>query len=568
MLVLAAATDMLPHDASYLCYRRLVLATQAIAAVVAAAAGGADAARAGVMGAVLGLLGLIDAALLTMRCLALQSRSRHDATAEEEGEEGEGVGEGVSPPAPQPSASGDAPGAREMQRADREMPAVGEGAVPYTRWNTPPISPRSPHTPTATPSGTDAAAAPTPADSGGDSGGGRLRCASRASRVRVCMRGCCCSGTTHAKARRRCVACGAACYGSVVLALLAASVATFDPLGARWAEVHTPFYGVNLGGWLLTERWLNGPKDGRLHTLCCGWVESPYNGSSKKAGGPNGGVQDEHSLSRWLRARGEASRLVEHRDTYVTRHDFVEAHRRGLNALRLPFGYWLVAQPVTGEEEYIVGAGWRRLDDAVRWAEELGLKLVLDLHGAPGSQNGKQTSGWEDPLWTATHFDQDAAVQVIANVSRRYSASPAVIAIEVLNEAEVPPLQLLDYYRRAYTAVRDGGMEAARVAVVINLYATDGTNVLTEAWGVFNWHLPPRLYPNLVFELHVYYAFNPELYRDLTFNQLTYDAVELQSAMLELTGRPCFVGEWSLAMTKGRASDEMHRQVLLLVISY
>ena len=133
-----------------------------------------------------------------------------------------------------------------------------------------------------------------------------------------------------------------------MLALLAASVATFDPLGARWAEVHTPFYGVNLGGWLLTERWLNGPKDGRLHTLCCGWVESPYNGSSKKAGGPNGGVQDEHSLSRWLRARGEASRLIAHRDTYVTRHDFVEAHRRGLNALRLPFGYWLVAPPVTG----------------------------------------------------------------------------------------------------------------------------------------------------------------------------------------------------------------------------
>ena len=146
----------------------------------------------------------------------------------------------------------------------------------------------------------------------------------------------------------------------------------------------------------------------------------------------------------------------------------------------------------------------------MRWAEEFGLKLVLDLHGAPGSQNGQQTAGWEDPLWTADRFDEDAAVQVVANVSRRYSASPAVIAVEVLNEAEVPPLQLLGYYRRAYNAVRDGGMDAARVAVVINLYATDGTNVLAEAWGVFNWHLPPRLYPNLVFDLHVNCAFNPD----------------------------------------------------------
>ena len=37
-----------------------------------------------------------------------------------------------------------------------------------------------------------------------------------------------------------------------------------------------------------------------MHTLCCGWVEAPYNGSLKKPGGENGGVQDEHSLSRWL----------------------------------------------------------------------------------------------------------------------------------------------------------------------------------------------------------------------------------------------------------------------------
>ena len=60
--------------------------------------------------------------------------------------------------------------------------------------------------------------------------------------------------TRHARARRRCMACAGAGYGGAVLAILAASVATYDPLGARWAEEHTPFYGVNLGGWLLTER--------------------------------------------------------------------------------------------------------------------------------------------------------------------------------------------------------------------------------------------------------------------------------------------------------------------------
>ncbi len=29
----------------------------------------------------------------------------------------------------------------------------------------------------------------------------------------------------------------------------------------------------------------------------------------------------------------------------------------------------------------------------VKWCEEIGLKIILDLHGAPGSQNGMDHSG-------------------------------------------------------------------------------------------------------------------------------------------------------------------------------
>ena len=34
----------------------------------------------------------------------------------------------------------------------------------------------------------------------------------------------------------------------------------------------------------------------------------------------------------------------------------------------------------------------------VRWAEELELKVILDLHGAPGSQNGFDNSGRMGPI--------------------------------------------------------------------------------------------------------------------------------------------------------------------------
>ena len=55
----------------------------------------------------------------------------------------------------------------------------------------------------------------------------------------------------------------------------------------------------------------------------------------------------------------------------------------------------------------------------MRWAEELGLKLLLDLHGAPGSQNGKQTAGWDDPQWTPARFNEEVAVQVAASMLHR-----------------------------------------------------------------------------------------------------------------------------------------------------
>ena len=45
-------------------------------------------------------------------------------------------------------------------------------------------------------------------------------------------------------------------YG-VALFLLAMWVSTHDPAAARWAERHPQLRGVNLGGWLVGERWLN-----------------------------------------------------------------------------------------------------------------------------------------------------------------------------------------------------------------------------------------------------------------------------------------------------------------------
>lgn len=61
--------------------------------------------------------------------------------------------------------------------------------------------------------------------------------------------------------------------------------------------------------------------------------------------------------------------------------------------MRLPIGYW--AYDVSGGEPYVQGQ-LPFLAKAITWAGNQGLKIVLDLHGAPGSQVRARRS-------TATH---------------------------------------------------------------------------------------------------------------------------------------------------------------------
>ena len=56
-----------------------------------------------------------------------------------------------------------------------------------------------------------------------------------------------------------------------------------------------------------------------------------------------------------------------------------------LNHVRIPIGYW--AYEVASGEPYIQGQ-YEYLLKAIGWAGKHGLKVIIDLHGVPGSQNG------------------------------------------------------------------------------------------------------------------------------------------------------------------------------------
>ena len=62
-----------------------------------------------------------------------------------------------------------------------------------------------------------------------------------------------------------------------------------------------------------------------------------------------------------------------HRSTHFVEADLARMKAAGLNAVRVPFGYWCVAGPSDGDA--YVGPCVQHLDDVVDWCEKLGLQV-------------------------------------------------------------------------------------------------------------------------------------------------------------------------------------------------
>lgn len=120
----------------------------------------------------------------------------------------------------------------------------------------------------------------------------------------------------------------------------------------------TTLYGVNLGGWLILESWMNGD------------VMS------------SSGATDQYSFDQ---TNGAEQALQNHWSTYITEDDFKQMSNWGINAVRIPIGYWAYNNDNT---PYIKGAD-EYLEKAIGWARQYGIKVLVDCHGSPGSVRKK-----------------------------------------------------------------------------------------------------------------------------------------------------------------------------------
>ncbi|KAK3075754.1 hypothetical protein LTR53_000692 [Teratosphaeriaceae sp. CCFEE 6253] len=314
-------------------------------------------------------------------------------------------------------------------------------------------------------------------------------------------------------------------YAAAILLLtLIATVQSRLHLSSKRAlGLSEPVRGVNLGGWLVTEQWI---------------TPSVYDSTS---------AGDEWHLCNELGKEKCSSTLNKHWSTFYTRSDLQDIRDAGLNAVRIPVGYWMV--DVEDYEPYVSGQ-YPYLIRAVQWASELGLSVLIDLHGAPGSQNGQDNSGLIGPVdFTSNGTNLDRSLNVIRNLTAEFSQSmynDTVVGIELLNEPRLNSgnftmVDLQDWYSDGANTLAN-----ATADTVLNVTIHDAF------WGPSYWidYNPlsgtSQSAPDLTIDTHQYYAFEP--LNNLTHAQILGSICNISQLLKQpASGIPAtIVGEWSL----------------------
>ncbi|KAI9726654.1 MAG: exo-1,3-beta-glucanase [Cirrosporium novae-zelandiae] len=250
---------------------------------------------------------------------------------------------------------------------------------------------------------------------------------------------------------------------------------TIRPRDGAFDYTSTKVRGVNLGGWLVLEPWITPSLFEQF---------------------PDGNVVDEWTFCEVLGSSAASSQLSAHWNSWITQSDFQEIAAAGLNHVRIPIGYWAVS--LFDGDPYVQGQ-LAVLDSAVGWARAAGLKVMIDLHGAPGSQNGFDNSGHRGSIdWTSDDTVSETLTVLLALASRYSGDTDVVTAIELLNEPADWSLDMdtvKQFYRDAFGEIRT--------------ITGDYVVVAHDAFeGVSYWNGFESDWNNFMLDTHVYQIFD------------------------------------------------------------
>jgi glucan 1,3-beta-glucosidase len=230
-----------------------------------------------------------------------------------------------------------------------------------------------------------------------------------------------------------------------------------------------------------------------------------------------------------------------HWNSYYTEGDIKTIAATGINALRIPIGFWAYDNSNT---PYIKGADVF-LERALGWAKNANMKVWIDCHGSPGSQNGFDNSGHAGLVDWQQSENLANSITVLKIIVAKYGSleyADTVIELELVNEPICCGNNVFNntqsWAKDAYTAVK-------AAAANPNL-----TIIMHDAFrGLLAWTDLAKSLSSSQFAIdtHLYQLFTDS---DNALTQAEHITEACSWATtLAATNKvmPIFVGEWSAA---------------------
>ena len=311
-------------------------------------------------------------------------------------------------------------------------------------------------------------------------------------------------------------------------------------------KIKGPIRGVNIGGLFVLERWILPDFTN--------WGEN--------------GVIDQYTFSKECAKLGNCDVLINHWETFYNQNDFYDMKKYGINMIRLPVGYWYFTEisgfknkPYIIPQESIYDSN-HPITKIINYANNAGLYITLDLHGAPGSQNGFDNSGEttqymsQPDVWgqhwiynpeniNGTIETNIAMIKYIKYIESEYNLNNVII-LELLNEPYIDlDISLVKkYYIDAITEIRKH---------------TNMTLFIHDSFRGVQWNTLLKDWPfeNVYMDTHSYQCFGLS---NVASDTSDGDKLKMYMHEMESCGLsnvihyetcltlPTVVGEWSLAI--------------------
>jgi aryl-phospho-beta-D-glucosidase BglC (GH1 family) len=271
--------------------------------------------------------------------------------------------------------------------------------------------------------------------------------------------------------------------------------------------------GINLGNLLLIEPWMFFGDQHPLKQIF------PDDWTIRKLFLERQDVQPE-DLDVLLRT---------YQNAYLTEDDLNDLLRMGGNFVRLPIHYLNIRE--TDETGQWAGNGFNfeAIDRIIQMCADRGIGVLLDLHGAPGSQSKEFHTGRASPptppvdgfyhqLFNPNDDTyRQRTVELWTEIARRYKDNPVVVGYDILNEpfGVLDPvyystnqdgyLALWSLYDRIYDAIRDpsGAGDTHHLIVMEGIPSARDWESLPNPSSM-GWQ-------NVAYEVHYYgFTFDPQ----------------------------------------------------------